>query len=92
MAIAPQHDWQLYEAATRESDAQWARQLTPEERFAIYRDFFNVTHAAKRRRRNSESIDRWSWDEKLALRRRMVEAFSKLDEMQRERSAAKDAS
>jgi hypothetical protein len=92
MPIAPQQDWQLYEDATRESDAQWSRQLTPDERFAIYRDFFNVTHIAKRRRQNGDRIDRWSWGEKLALRRRMVEAFSKLDEIQRERSAAKDAS
>jgi hypothetical protein len=91
MGIAPQHDWNLYADRTRESEAHWARQLTPQQRFDVYRDFFNVVHAAKQISGDSQPGDQWSWRQKLALRRRMVDAFTKLDGVRLERSATNDA-
>jgi hypothetical protein len=88
MADVPQQDWAAYEARTAESDAAWIRGLTPEDRFALYADLFRIIWGARRGPGDWERLDRWHWDQKLATRLRLVDAFRKLDEVRRARTAA----
>jgi hypothetical protein len=93
MLDAHQHDWSYYEAKTRDSDAAWNRELSTSERFDIYASLFNtIWNARQTLPRDSERLDNQRWQEKLAMRRRMVDAFYKLDEFRRERSASNDLS
>ena len=85
----PQHDWDAYRASTAESDAAWIRSLTLEERFSLYEGMFDLIWEARKGPGDWERLDQWSWEQKLALRNRMVEAFKELDK--RNRLIAKDA-
>ena len=59
--------------------------MTPAERFAVYADMYNMLWAARRNTPGDwERLDRWRWEEKLAVRRRMVDAFAKLDRLRSE--------
>jgi hypothetical protein len=91
MITAPQQDWALYEKLTRQSDMEWARRLTPGERFEIYTDFFDSIHAARSVSGASNTFERWAWEQKLANRLRMVDAFTKRDQLLHERSASTNA-
>jgi hypothetical protein len=91
MITAPRQNWAMYEALAREENAQWIRRMSPQERFAIYEDLFNVIWNARRDPQEAERLERWRWEQKLALRLRAVEAFSKLDQIRRERAAANNA-
>ena len=85
MSFAPQQDWCYVESRSRASEAARLRAMTPNERFAVYADLFNALWAARQKiPRDWKRLDQWRWEEKLALRRRMVEAFTKLDQMRRE--------
>jgi hypothetical protein len=93
MLDAPQHDWTFYDAKTRDCDAAWNRGLSTSERFDLYASLFNtIWNAQQDLPRDSERLDSHRWQEKLAMRRRMVDAFHKLDEIRRERSASNDPS
>jgi hypothetical protein len=81
----------MYEAITARENAEWIRSLTSQERFAIYADLFDVIWSARQTLGDWEQLECWQWDQKLAHRLRMVEAFSKLDEFRRERAAANNA-
>src|SRR3954447_9129454 len=92
MLDAPQHDWSIYEAKTRDSDAAWIRGLSMKERFDLYASMFNTFWNARQSLPGDwERLDKQRWQEKLTMRRRMVDAFHKLDELRRERSASNDA-
>jgi hypothetical protein len=91
MLDAPQHDWSFYEAKTRAVDAEWNRALSISERFELYASLFNtIWNARENLQRDSQRLDDLRWQEKLAIRERMVEAFHKRDEIRRERSASND--
>jgi len=85
MPDAPQQDWSYVEARSRDSEAARLRAMTPAEKFAVYADMYNMLWAARQNVEGEwERLDQWRWEEKLAMRLRMVEAFTKLDELQRE--------
>jgi hypothetical protein len=89
MLDAPQHDWHFYEVQTRASEAEWIRGLTTAERFALYASLFNTIWNARQNLPGDwERLEAQRWQEKLELRRRMIDAFRELDELHRERSAA----
>jgi hypothetical protein len=91
MTFAPRHDWKAYEALTAESDAERLRALTPEEKFAIYADMFRIAREARNGPGDWERLDRYLWEEKVAIRLRMVEAFRKMDQLDAERAASNSA-
>ena len=92
MLDAPQHDWSFYEAKTRGSDAEWLRGLTTSERFELYASLFNTIWNARQNLPGDwERLENQRWQEKLELRRQMVDAFKKLDQFRRERSVANDS-
>jgi hypothetical protein len=88
MSFAPRQDWALFRELTRQADADWLRRLTVDERFEMYCDLFNIVREARQGPGDWEKLDRWAWEQKVALRLRMVEAYQKLDELRRERTAA----
>jgi hypothetical protein len=91
MVSPPKQNWSLYEAWTRQHDVDWLRGLSLQDRFAIYEDLFNVIWTARGNSSDWARLDRRSWHQKLAIRLRQVEAFSKLDQLYRERAAANNA-
>jgi hypothetical protein len=90
MIDPPKQDWDAYEVRARKTDAAWLRSLTPNERFTLYQDLFGLVCAARHVPGNWERLDRWSWQQKLALRVRLVDAYRKRDQMLHERTAQDD--
>lgn len=91
MPIAPQQNWPYYDAQSRAAIANWLRSLTLHERLAIYEDMFTVYWEARRNMPGDwEKLDQWRWKEKVAMRRRMVEAFRNMDEHERGPTTAKN--
>ena len=87
MLGAPQHDWAYYESRCRSSDEAWLRSLTPQEKFDLYADMFNVLWIARSQEGDWQRLDDWAWREKLAIRKRQLDAFARQDERRRERTA-----
>jgi hypothetical protein len=92
MLDAPRQDWSLYESFAREADAAWIRRLTASDRLAMYADLFNMLWRARQPAGHNELVEQRRWQEKLKLRQCSVNAFAKLDQARRERTAAEDAS
>jgi hypothetical protein len=90
MLDAPRQDWAAYEKLARPSDAAWLRGLTLDDRLALYADLFDLVWNARRGPGDWERLEQWRWEQKLASRLRMVEAFQKLDILTRERAATHD--
>lgn len=91
MLDAPRQDWDLYDALTRTSDDAWIRNLTPQSRFAIYEDLFNLVWHAHAGRSGQSRLEGARWEAKLALRQRMAEAFAMLDNCRRGRPSKPNA-
>jgi hypothetical protein len=87
----PQQDWLAYEALTGPEDAKLLRQLTAQERFAIYNDLFKLVMTGRRGAGDWGRLDAWRWNEKVAHRQSLLTALTKLDQVRRERAAANDA-
>ncbi len=88
MVDVPQQDWQFYEARTRVEDAEWLRELSTQDRFALYEGLMDVIGGARHVHGDWERLDRWQWDQKVATRKKLFGAYCKLDQLQRERTAA----
>jgi hypothetical protein len=84
MADVPQQDWLFYEAQTQADHVAWVRGLSPQDRFALYEDLFNLVWSARDDRGDWRRLERWHWDQKVATRLRLCDAFSKLDHIDRE--------
>ena len=81
MLSAPRQDWKLYEERCRDEHVRWMRGLTPAESMNLYESLHRwvVAHADHSPRAVIREEQRWQ--EKLALRRRMLEAFAALDRL-----------
>jgi hypothetical protein len=92
MSVAPKQDWAAYETRAAEDEAVWVRTLDTGDRFVIYADLFGLIWRARqdRGRGDWQAVDRWSWEQKLALRLRCTQAFQRLDEIRHGRAAAED--
>ena len=85
MSFAPNRDWDFYRSVASRHDVSIER--TPEERFQVYADFFDTIVDAQRSLRQSSAIDPTRWDERFAIRRKIVSVLQTLDEWNRERNA-----
>jgi hypothetical protein len=90
MLDAPRQDWELYRKLTMPYDIAWQRSLTPEQKFAIYQGLYRIA-MSRTGPGDWAALDARQWQEKLARRMKEVEAYRKLDELRRERSAGSDA-
>ena len=80
MPYAPQHDWDLYEAATRPHDSMRLRGMSLEQRFLLYIDlhrFICRPQAVSDETVSDQKgrLEEHRWNEKLVLRKRMLKAF-----------------
>jgi hypothetical protein len=91
MVVLPQQDWRAYQSRAQASEAAWLRGLSAADRFVLYADLFTIVWDAGRRRGDWERLERWSWQQKLALRRRLVEAYRMRDQLLHERAAQNNA-
>lgn len=81
MDFAPKHDWKLFDSRCREAlVSQWISR-TNDEDWALYRSLFDF--AASQNPRLPNRMTTAHWHEKMAIRRKLVAAFSLLDEMKR---------
>ena len=90
MGFAPQQDWDTYEVRAKQSDTKWLRQLTPGECFDLYEDLYNVVTQANCDRGDEENLEQNRWRAKLALRKKLVTAFQKLDELRCGQTSSND--
>lgn len=74
----PKPDRTVYESRIRELDAAWARSLTAAERLYLYAELFDLVWMA---RDDREYWCRATLNDKLATRRRMVDAFLRIDRL-----------
>jgi hypothetical protein len=91
MLTAPNHDWELLESRSAPSDRAWLQGLSAAEKLGLYCSLFRMAGAAPRDAEAQRRLDQWAWDQKLALRRRLVDAFQKLDRLRNGRPAPNDA-
>jgi hypothetical protein len=91
MTFAPRQDWSVYESLTHAEHGEWLRRLSPQDRFALYADMFNLIRNSRDPHADWASVDQWHWEQKLAARMRQVEAFTKLDQLRSERAASNNA-
>jgi hypothetical protein len=90
MLDPPRHDWSTHEAMTRRYDAERLRRMSPQERFAVYEDLYRLVTSGRSADPAWQRLQAWRWTQKVAIRRLQVTAFTKLDELHRERAAAED--
>jgi hypothetical protein len=83
MAEAPKQNWLAYRLATAQADATWLRNLSPQDRFAIYEDAFGLISSSRCESGNWERLERWQWKQKRELRVKMCDAFKNLDRVRR---------
>lgn len=91
MMDSPRQDWCAYEASTRQENANWVRNLSPLDRFAIYDDLFNLIWSARGDAGNWSRLEQWNWKQKVAARLKLVSAFTSLDQFRCERAASKNS-
>ncbi len=78
---APKQNWQLYEKLRRRY-LRPARDLSPSESFQIFQDLWSLTFGRMMSSEIKERIVQIHRQEKLAIRKKMVKAFKRLDEME----------
>jgi hypothetical protein len=76
MIDAPQQDWSLYKAMSRQSDAAWIRSLSPADRFELYADLFDLIWEARRTLPFGDRVDDRHWRQKVEVRQRLTNAFA----------------
>ena len=91
----PRHRWGLLETAfgdrIRESDAVWARSLSPAARIALVEELLCIARSAHEREGDWAAVEARAWAETLAERRRLVAECHRLDEVQRGTKPVADA-
>lgn len=78
--------WRWYKARSREERVRWLRGLTPEQSFALYEDLYRIGAAQQDDSPGWRRLEQRRWEEKLALRLKLVRAFQALDRIRSERA------
>ena len=80
MNFAPQRNWDLYNKTIAEHECQRGDTQTPEQKFAIYADLFNLIHQATSDHNRNSVWEEQRLEKKLAFRRKMVHACLHLNQ------------
>jgi hypothetical protein len=80
MLEPPRQRWGYYRERTREAHGEWLRGLSPRESLALYEGFHRFASSVRLGRDEAERLERSRWAEKVALRRKLLAAFSRLDD------------
>lgn len=73
------HDWNFYEQRCQTQHARWLRSLTPEESFVLYQELHRLTRAQADGSPGWQRLQEKRWEEKVAIRHKLHEAFARLD-------------
>lgn len=73
------HDWTAYQRRCRAQHAQWLRSLTPKEALVLYQGLHRLARAQADDSPGWRRLELKRWEEKLAIRRKLHEAFARLD-------------
>jgi hypothetical protein len=90
MSFAPQHDWNYYDNVVESHETNRVSNLSPFERFQIYEDYFETLYKSKQGLVDREAMERLRWQEKQALRDKLVAAYQALDKVSRGKNASTD--
>jgi hypothetical protein len=88
MMDAPGQNWELCQAELDREAAVLARNSTSAERFRLYNDLFGLIWNAPRGSYDWQRVDARLWEQKVDTRARLLRAYTELDRLHRERSAA----
>jgi hypothetical protein len=88
MMDVPKQDWELCRADLNRDAAKSARNLTSADRFRLYNELFGLIWNAPRGSDEWQRVDGRLWKQKVDTRARLLRAFTELDRLQREQSAA----
>ncbi|MEQ1830074.1 MAG: hypothetical protein ABL921_29200 [Pirellula sp.] len=91
MNFAPQRDWELFGSLKREQLQKKMLTYTPEQRLDEYADIFE-TVIELRGQTGIEFQARNLWQEKLAIRNRLVENYRRLEQFHRGNATKANAS
>jgi hypothetical protein len=78
-------DWELHERLCRKDHVEWLRSLTPAQSLALYEDFHRFAASVKIPPEEAARLESSHWQEKLSLRKKLLAAFARLDEVERGR-------
>jgi len=81
MSPATRRRWDVYEERCRREHVEWLRSLSPSRALELYEDFHRFVASLKGEPGESERLEKYRWREKLALRKRLVAALRRLDEV-----------
>lgn len=73
------HDWNAYQQRCNVSHAQWLRSLTPAESVVLYQGLHRLARAQADDSPGWRTVEQKRWEEKVAIRRRLHEAFARWD-------------
>lgn len=74
-----QRNWNAYRQQCNAHHAQWLRCLTQEESLALYQGLHRLARVQCDDSRGWQRLRQKCWEEKLAIRRKLHEAFVRLD-------------
>jgi hypothetical protein len=80
MLEAPKQDWKLYAAKWHEDHVEWLRRLTPAAALSLLESMRRFANAHSAVSSTRERMEAARWEEKLAIRRKLLAAFKALDE------------
>ena len=84
MIEPPKQRWAWYEEKCRSEHTAWLRSLSPAASFALCEDLYRLARRAQDGASAAERMEQERWQEKLALRKRVVAALTELDRRRRE--------
>jgi hypothetical protein len=79
--VGTPRDWDLYAERCRDAHVEWLRGLTVEQSVALFAEMFEDALSRPPDPAERERLDRIRWEEKLAVRLRLVRAFQALDRL-----------
>jgi hypothetical protein len=79
MLEAPKQDWKLYEAKCREEHNQWLRGLTPSAGLSLFENMRRLAASHVPESPDRERLEAARWQEKLAIRRKLLAVFATMD-------------
>lgn len=91
MNFAPQRDWELVGSLKREQLREKMIAYTPEQRLDEYADIFE-TVVELRSHTGFDYRTEHLWNEKIAIRNRLIECYRKLEQYRRGTSTQANAS
>lgn len=84
MIEAPKQDWKLYEAKCRQEHVEWLRGLSPTAAMALLEDMRRLATESTAESPVRERLESARWQEKLAIRRKLLSVFVALDQRRRD--------